>query len=122
MLDVRALETPMNWYVHINCKSQSCYYCVRVSLSQAQHAQRSGAGAIAVMPTTYFKPPSIGLCMYTFRGLQCMKPVSCIVQFEHELSYGPASVLFFFIVQFHGSSSRFAAIFGQRGCACCMRM
>ena len=38
----------------VNCWSLSV-------LSQAQHAEESGAAAVGVMPTTFFKPSSIGV-------------------------------------------------------------
>lgn len=30
------------------------------TITQAQHAERSAAAAIAVMPTTFFRPSSVG--------------------------------------------------------------
>ena len=48
----------MSWYVY-NVTSPTVILSYHIHM-QASHAQDIGAAAIGVMPTTFFKPSSIG--------------------------------------------------------------
>ena len=61
MLAVRTSRTLVNWWDSSRAiVATGDDRCSFISLLKAQHAQENGAAAIGLMPTTFFKPATIG--------------------------------------------------------------